>query len=507
MELKLEWEHIGGYDMLLDSGIYQEETLETIVPDACPDILRIVDAGGQLCLGGKNVYDGGVSVSGTVKGWVLYQPEGREDLCRIAVQIPFDGQLEVQGLQSSGRCVLMPTLKRIDARALNPRKMLLRADIGIGVRAYANREQMLCSAIVCDDAYALQQRTQSFVCDITAAVEEKEFTFYDEVRLSAGPAGRAEVLSVQADAFCTESKVIGSKLIFKGEAVLQVRYLVEGELCSLRCPMAFSQIMEIAQTGDDARCDLTMSVTDVDYSAAGEDGRTLSVTMELLGQAVVRDRRSVTVLRDAYSTAYEMQLGMETRSFFQMLDGAIRPQSVRELIETGCTVKNVVDCSVSVSQMRQSRENGQLAVSADLNVCVLYMTEQGQAQTVHRPITVSGYLDVSDEDACMCRCQCPGEAFAVPGVGGVEVRFNVEFCCLTTRGQEIRVVNSATLGEPRESRGTGRPSVVLRMAAPGESIWDIAKECATTCEQIQKANCMESDSLPCGQMLLIPSIR
>lgn len=507
MELKLEWEHINGYDMLLDSGVYQEETLETIVPDACPDILRIVDVGGQLCLGGKNVYDGGVSVSGTVKGWVVYQPEGRNDLCRVAVQIPFDGQLEVPGLQSNGRCVLVPVLKRMDARTLNPRKMLLRADISIGVRAYANREQMLCSAITCGEECAVQQRTQSFVSDITAAVEEKEFTFYDEVRLAAGPAGRAEVLSVQADACCTESKVIGSKLIFKGEAVLQVRYQVEGELCSMRCPMAFSQIMEITQTGDDARCDLVMCVTDVEYSPAGEDGRTLSVTLELLGQAVVRDRHSMTLLQDAYSTAYEMQLGQEKYTVLQVQDGVMRPQSVRELIETGSGVKNIVDCAVSVGQVRQSRENGQLAVSAELNVCVLYMNEQGQAETVHRPLTVSGCLDVSDEDRCVCCCQCPGEAFAVPGAGGVEVRFNVEFHCLTTRVQEIRVVNGATLGELRENRGADRPSVVLRMAAPGESIWDIAKDCATTCEQIQKANCMESDSLPCGQMLLIPSIR
>ena len=46
MELNLEREHINSYDMLLDTSVYQEETLETIMPDACPDILRIVDAGG-----------------------------------------------------------------------------------------------------------------------------------------------------------------------------------------------------------------------------------------------------------------------------------------------------------------------------------------------------------------------------------------------------------------------------------------------------------------------------
>lgn len=507
MELKLEQEHISGYEMVLDTGVYQEETLETIVPDACPDILRIVDAGGQICLSGKNVYDGGLSVSGTVKGWVLYQPEDREDLCRVAVQMPFTAQVEVSGLQTRGQCVVTPCLRGLDARALNPRKMLVRADIGIAVQAFQPQEHMLCSGITCEDACGVQQRTREHTACVIAAVEEKEFTFYDELRLTAGPAGRAEVLSVQAEAYCTESKVIGSKLIFKGEVALRFRYQVEGELCSMRCPMAFSQIMEISQIGEEADCDLAMGITDVECVPVGEDGRTMNVTLELLGQAVVRDRHPITLLQDVYSTAYDMEVEQGNYTVHQLLDGAVRSQSVRELLEIGAMVKNVVDSNVTVCQIRQSREDDQLSVTAELRVDLLYMNEQDQLESVSRPMTVSGRMEVSRTDVCLCRCQCPGEVFAVPAAGGVEVRFNVEFHCVVTRPQNVGIVEGARLGEPRGSKSVCQPSVILRMAAPGEDLWDIAKACCTTSEQIRSANRLESDSLPMGQMLLIPSVR
>ena len=42
MELEFDRDVIQGYEVLADGTVCQEETLESIVPDACPDILRIV---------------------------------------------------------------------------------------------------------------------------------------------------------------------------------------------------------------------------------------------------------------------------------------------------------------------------------------------------------------------------------------------------------------------------------------------------------------------------------
>lgn len=507
MELNLEREHINCYDMVLDTEVYQEETLEAIVPDACPDIARIVDTGGQVCLSGKHVRDGGLSVSGTVRTWILYQPEGGQEPCRMEVKLPFTIQVEAAKLHSQGQCVVTPCLRGVDARSLNPRKILVRADVGIGVQAYQPRELMLCSGITCEEVAGVQQRTAQHTAYLTQAVQEKEFTVYDEVRLSSGPGGRGQVLSVRADAWCMESKVIGSKLIFKGEVALQVRYLVGAELCSMRCPMPFSQIMELDGSGEAADCEISMCVTDVDWTSAGEDGRTLNVTLELLGQAVVRDRYPVTLLQDTYSTAHQMTIQQENCVLNQLLDCGVRPQSVRELLETGTPVKTVVDASVSVSQIRQSRQDDQQVLTAELRLNVLYLDEQNVPQSLNRILTASGRMDLPNNAECRCSCRCPGEVFAVPAAGGVEVRFNPEFLCLVTQQQTVPVVSGAKLGQLHSQRQGEQPSVVLRMAAPGEELWDIAKACSTTQERIRQANQLEEDELPVGQMLLIPSAR
>lgn len=507
MELNLEREHINCFDMVLDTSVYQEETLETIVPDACPDIARIVDAGGQICLTGKSVHDGGVSVSGTVKAWLLYQPEEGQDVCRMEVKLPFTIQAEAAGLHTQGQCVVTPCLRGLDARALNPRKVLVRADVGLCLQAFQPQELVLCRGISCEEQEGVQQRCAQHTAYLTAAVQEKEFTFYDEVRLSAGPGGRAELLSARADAWCTESKVIGNKLIFKGEVSLQLRYLAAGELCSMRCPMPFSQIMEVEGAGEAADCEMAMCVTDVDCAMAGEDGRTLNVTLALLGQAVVRDQYPVTVLQDVYSTVHHMHAQQDSCSLEQLVECSARPQSVRELLETGSAVKSVIDASVSVSQLKQSREDSQLTVSADLRLNVLYLDEQETLQSLSRILTVSGRLELPAQSTCRCRCQCPGDIFAVPAAGGVEVRFNPEFHCLITRRRAVPAVTSARLGEPLSANQSEHPSVVLRMAAPGEELWDIAKAYFTTQERIRQANQLEEDTLPTGQMLLIPSVR
>ena len=51
--MEFERDTIINYDTVADVTLCQEETLESIVPDACPDILRIVDVCGQATLSGK----------------------------------------------------------------------------------------------------------------------------------------------------------------------------------------------------------------------------------------------------------------------------------------------------------------------------------------------------------------------------------------------------------------------------------------------------------------------
>ena len=103
MELEFDRDVIQGYEVLADGTVCQEETLESIVPDACPDILRIVAVCGQAALNGKQAKEGMAQASGTVRAVVLYQPEAGGGLRRMEAALPFTAQLEAPASRTGER--------------------------------------------------------------------------------------------------------------------------------------------------------------------------------------------------------------------------------------------------------------------------------------------------------------------------------------------------------------------------------------------------------------------
>ena len=497
MELEFDRDVIHCWEIAADGTLCQEETLETIVPDACPDILRIVAVCGQATLNGKQAREGAAAVSGSVRAVLLYQPEEGGGLRRMEAALPFSAQMEAPGLTEQGQVHACVRLRGAEARALNPRKVLLRADLAVDVTALQPRERVCCQGVLDPEAHGVQQRMTEQESYQLEAVQEKPFTFSEQVRLNVGQGEPVQLAACRAVPLCGESRLIGSKLIFKGA----------GGLCTAEYELPFSQIMEVPGLGEGGECRMAVELTQLSCQPAGEDGRTVEVVLDLLAQAQVWSRRPVTLLQDLYSTALQTQVEREEQVLWQLVEQSSRTQNVRELMETGALPRSVTDSWVSLGEIRRSREGDQLVLEGEARVTVLYLDENDALQALQRPLTVSCRLDAPEGARCCCRAACSGEVFAAPSAGGIEVRFAVDFQFLILRERHTTAVCGAVLGEPR-TRGEGdQPSVVLRLASPGEGLWELAKAYGTTTEQIVQANGLEEGQLPLGQMLLIPSAR
>ena len=145
--MEFERDTIINYDTVAEVTLCQEETLESIVPDACPDILRIVDVCGQATLSGKQAREGSAQVTGMVRASILYQPEGGGGLRRMEVGLPFTCQAEAPGLTERGTVLASPRLRGAEARALNPRKVLLRVDLAVDITACQPVERPVCIGV------------------------------------------------------------------------------------------------------------------------------------------------------------------------------------------------------------------------------------------------------------------------------------------------------------------------------------------------------------------------
>ena len=399
-----------------------------------------------------------------------------------------------------------PRLRSAEARALNPRKVLLRVDLAVDITACQPLERPICSGVTGGEEEGLCQRQYRGEHYQLSAVQEKPFTFSDQVRLQ-GMGESPMLLSTRVQPVCSESKLIGSKLIFKG--MVEVDLLLQetgGTLSAAHESMPFSQIIETAGAGEEGDCQVEVEVASLQCDQLPGDGRELDVTLELLAQARVYSRRPVTLLQDLYSTSSLMEVERENQPLCSLTEQSVRPQAVRELLETGVAVRSVVDTEIGCGGAQLS--GGELKVPVWARC--LYLDENDVLGAVHREFTVSLPTDLPQEGeapACQAEAACHGDVIANIMPEGIELRFPLE-CALTTSFRRRYLCISGAETAEEEGDRAAAPSLILRKLGTGESLWSIAKQYRATREGILAVNELSDESqIPPDRLLLIPKAR
>ncbi|WP_300270217.1 DUF3794 and LysM peptidoglycan-binding domain-containing protein [uncultured Flavonifractor sp.] len=508
MELELERTALDGFHTVLDAAVAQEETVESIVPDACPDLLEVCDTEGVVCLHRKEAMEGRVELSGTIHALLLCQPDGEVGLRRLEVDLPFTCTADGPDITPGCRVVAQPRLRGADARLVNPRKVLVRADLAVDVQVFAPVTDWAPASVPEAAQAGVEQLSQSCNTCVTVCVQEKPFPFSDELTLPGSRPEAEALLKWRVSLDCGEAKVIGSKLIFKGSARLQVLYrCADGGLSTGEFELPISQLMEVSGAGEEAMCQVGLILTDLSCELDDGDGRTISVSMGLLAQAAIREERRFQLLTDVYSTLYQLDTETRTMDLSRVADRGEREVAVRELLETGVAPQDVLDAYVTMGDVSQSREGERVSLAVQVNVHLLCRTESGEMTAVTRTIPVSCPVELPEGARCSCRCSCTAPVYAAPASGGAEVRFPVRFAWLALTGSKAAAVSALSFDENSPIDHTGQPSIVLRMVSGGERLWDIAKAYCTTARDVMQANALEEEELPDGQLLLIPRKR
>lgn len=510
MELALNKVPMEGYRPVLDTTLYQEETQESIVPDAYPDILSVLSTEGRAQLVRRECGEGKAECAGNVRVRVVYLPDGEEGPRHLELNIPFRTSVPCAELDSGCPMVAAARVSSAETRVLNPRKVLCRVELAVLCQGWKERGELLCAPWEGEE-YALQQRCEEVESYLPVAVVEKSFAFTDEVALGAGQSQAEEILSHRVELRCGEAKVIGNKLIFKGEASLQCLYRAQDNtLGQGRWELPFSQIVDVGSVEEEGSCTMEVVERESQVELSGDpEGRTLSVHLELLAQAVIRQTRQVRLFADAYSITHDLTVERESYEFTQLWEENSLTETFREVLDTPAAAGRVEDCFVSLGAPQVVREEQEGTLTVQGSATVVYTTEDGVLCGMTRPITVSARVALPPQSGCQVKCALAGEAQAVATAAGVELRCPVRFAYLTTLRRQRQGVCALSAQEREED--VEQPSVRLRLVQPGEGLWDIAKACSTTQEDILRANELaegqELEQQMEGRLLLIPRSR
>ena len=507
MELELRKDYINCWENVFKTTLAQEETTEMIVPDARPDILQMLDGEGRLLLKRKEALDGKAELSGLIRAALLYQPDGESGVRSLDCVLPFSATVESSSLSRRSQIIAIPQVQKVEVHVLNPRKILVKVSVALDVSVYMPQSMPICPCVEDGEAYAMQQKTQEYRSHMTVTALEKMFHYSDVLNLPAGKSDMAELLKTRGDCICNEAKVIGNKLVFKGEARLELLYRSQdGVVTSAGFTLPFSQIMECDEAGEEALPQMKIIFTDISCKSADDAGRNISVELELLAQGTLQRTETRLVLTDLYSTKHTVEAQQKMHPICRLMDQGIAPESVREVLETGMAVESILDVQVRPGQLLRNRQNGSLELGAEVEVFVLFAAEGDTVTSLHRKLIVPHHIPISDRWEYDCEFWLSREPAAVPAREGLEISFTLDFKWAAVERSELPAISAVTVREQEEQSGDVLPSVIIRAVRADEELWDLAKAYHTTQAEISGANALASAQLTSGQMLLIPKV-
>ena len=306
MELELKFAELACCEPVGDLVTTQEESMETAIPEYCPDIARIVDTVGQLRLREKHPAGQQLTMGGSVVLTVLYTSEESAGLRSLSMEVPFSCQVEDKRLAGCDAVCVTGRLLLAEAKAVTARKLYLRVMPEFTVSGYARRRQRLCCGT--EEDPALRVRRQEAELELLTAVEEREFSFAQEVTPDGPPP--EDVLMERTAARVEECRRVGSRLVLKGQAEVCVLYRGENqELAAYRTALPFSQLLDGVELPEGAETEACIQWASSEIRVLRtENGPAFGITVTICAALLVRRKQQVSYIEDLYSLHHAAQV-------------------------------------------------------------------------------------------------------------------------------------------------------------------------------------------------------
>lgn|GEM_PF-376242 len=512
MEAMLRSDTLHYLKKILDVSFTHEETAETIVPDSMPDILEIVNTAGMVVMRSKETDTGRVGVSGTVRAAVLYRPDGAERLQKLELNIPFSAETEAPAATPDSKLLVSLRLGSIDARTLNSRKTLVRADVLVEMLAYEPESLIGYPDLEPGASPDIQLLRNSVPMTLTTQVQEKTFVLSDEFVLPAGHPPIEEMLRAGVQLETEDVKTVGNKLIFKGLATVRLLYIgkTETEPVAAEFTASFSQIMEMNGEEDTLEQDVRVTLTNlyVEYeNSAVAENTTISVELHMAAQARVRKTVELWYIADTYMAAFNLTEARGQLEAGSELSPIRLDTELRERVEFAEGIRKIIDLGATVGTVTANPGEADRTLRANIWVSALVETDDGRTVGITKRLEATATVQEAPDTVYSADASIGNGLTAVPVGDGLELRVPVRFGLRPVRKVGLSVVTGITWDAEQEKDLSSLPSVTVYRAMEGESFWQLAKKYASTEELIRLANGMEEGQPQPGQLFIIPKRR
>lgn len=504
MELKLTRQPLFINDSLIDQKVEQPIECDALLPDYCPDIVRILKCSVAPVVTGRRASPGKLELEGMAVITVYYVSTG-EGIAHGEYKVPFSRIVEMKADHPAPVITLAPRVNYINCRAVNQRRLDIRGALVIDVRATGCREEQVTAE---GDGMGLQlKREQAGATRLLGqCIRESHIT--ERVDLPHGKPPIQAIVRVGTAARAVEVKQVAGKAVLRGELNLHILYQsAAGDFDQLDYTLPTNTICELDGLTEESICDVWQQVTSATAEpAATEDGEYRCVAIDALVESQVRGWHPYTAryCSDCYSTKNLCTFRTRAATLTRVCRTVRETVSCKESIPLPENVESVADLWCDVTGVEPRSESGGPVAELRLTVSMFARMGDGQLYYFDKVLEQSHKVPCDAEGAVLeARAGCQNCGWSISGGENLEVRCDIELTgTLLCQGRAV-LLEDIEVDEKKPKEDAAAPGLYLYLADPGETLWDIAKRYNTNIDRITEENPEEQQD-PNRRVLLIP---
>ncbi len=503
MELKLSRQPFFINEIILDTEAEQAVECDALLPDYCPDILRILKCTVQPAVTSRRVSGLRVELEGTACITVHYvSPAG--SIARSEYKVPFSRSLDLKAEPQNPVVGVRCRVSYVNCRAVNQRRLDIRGAVALQVQVLACREEQ---AVTGAEGMGLQLRRDRMTATRLLGQGSRETTLDETLELAYGKAPIQSILLSRGRAAVSECRVSAGKAVVKGELEIHLLYeTTAGGWDQMECTLPVAAIVEVEGMDDTSRCDAAQEVLSLSMEPVQDnDGEYRCIRLEAVVLTTVRahgEYEAVTC-SDCYSTRNQCSFRPRTVSTQRLCTVVKDPFSIRESMPLPENVESIIDLWCEVAGCEARPEADGVTAAGRLTICMFARMKDGEIYCFDKQLETERKTSVEGSSlSFQPRMCCTACGYTFTANDAIEVRCDLLLEGCVYAQQKATLVDDIAVDEKKPKEDTACSGLYLYLPDEGETLWDIAKRYNTSVDRILDEN---GDQQPeSGGVLLIP---
>ncbi|MCD8153091.1 MAG: DUF3794 domain-containing protein [Clostridiales bacterium] len=486
------------------------------VPDARPDIGRMIQNKGEVIMDEMRLADGHGHLKGTLQADLLYVEEGEGKVCSLTARLPLEESLNLEGIDSGDKMCLKWEIEDLSLRLIHSRKLNIKAIVSF----YATVDELVGIQIptgLGTDSEGVSAKINKIPLLDLCVHKKDTLRIKNEITLSSNKPNVEELLWNTTDVRGLELRPEENRIRASGELSVFVIYAADDEgspLQWMEYSLPFRGEVECDGCSEELIPNIETSVIhhsiDVKPDADGEERILVADVVLELEMKLYREREPEVVL-DLYTPLRECICRGKTEILERLLIRNFSRCRLHDRIPVKETQGKVLQFCHSQGRVKVDKtrivENGIQAEGVILmKILYIISSDEMPFYSMEAMIPFTHVVEaegISEECRYYLHADLEQLSTTMADSNEIEVKAAVGLNVLVLRHEDVKIISRVEEKPLDIKKIQTMPGITVYMVKPGDTLWDIAKCYYTTVEEIRDLNQLSGEEAPVGQPLML----